>query len=67
VFNELLRLATRRGLTRGFGGSRAWMAVGATAVGIRMLRRLAHSQPEVLYRTVVKPGDAFELITRRPK
>lgn len=67
MFTELLRILTRRGLTRGFAGSHTWMAIGATAAGIRMFRRLARSEPEVLYRTVVKPGDVFEIVTRRPK
>ena len=66
MFNELLRIITRRGLARGLGGSRTWMAVGATAAGIRVLQRIAKNQPEVLYRTLVKPGDIFEIVSRRP-
>ena len=61
----LLRRLTSTGLRRGMGGSRPWLYAGIVAVGLRLLRRLAHPEPEVLYRTRVKPGDIFE-ITARP-
>jgi hypothetical protein len=41
------------------GGSRAFMVLAILAVGARSIRRIAHSEPEVLYRTKVKPGDIF--------
>lgn len=62
----LLRRLTASALRRGLGGSRPWMAVALAALGVRVLRRLAHSRPEVRYRTVVRPGDAFEISARRP-
>jgi hypothetical protein len=40
------------------------MIVGVVAGGIRILRRLGHDEDEILYRTVVRPGDAFEVVTR---
>jgi hypothetical protein len=35
------------------------MIVGILAIGLRALYRIAHSEPEVLYRTRVQPGDIF--------
>ena len=61
----LLRRLTAQGLRRGFGGSRAWVVAGVIAVGMRLLRRMAHPQPEVLYRTKVTAGDVFEITARR--
>ena len=62
----LLRRLTRTGFRRGMGGSRGWMVVGILAGGMRVLRRVAHNDEEVLYRTVVKPGDVFEIDVRQP-
>ncbi|HET9730573.1 MAG TPA: hypothetical protein VFR41_14170 [Acidimicrobiia bacterium] len=45
-------------------GSRVWLIVGITAGGLRLLRRVARNKDEVLYRTVVKPGDVFEVVTK---
>ena len=45
-------------------GSTPWLIVGIVAGGFRMLQRLAHDEPEVLYRTVIRPGDVFEVVTR---
>lgn len=54
-----LRRITDHSLRRGLGGSRTWMIVGILAIGLRALYRIAHSEPEVLYRTRVQPGDIF--------
>jgi len=59
-----LRRLTTTGLRKGMSGSRVWIVVGIAAGGFRILRHLARNQPEVLYRTVVQPGDVFEVITR---
>ena len=32
--------------------------------GLRILRRLARDDDEVLYRTAIKAGDVFEIVTR---
>jgi hypothetical protein len=61
-----LRRLTWTGARHGMQGSNPWMIVAIVAVGARMLRRLAHSPPEVLYRTKVKGGDVFS-ITARPR
>ncbi len=63
---KLLRRLTNTGLRRGFGGSRPWLVVGIIAVGGRALRRLANPKPEVLFRTALRPGDAFEIRSRPP-
>jgi hypothetical protein len=62
----LLRRATWTGVRRGMSGSRVWMIVAVLAVGARALRHLAHSEPEVLYRTRVRPGDIFVVGAKEP-
>ena len=59
-----LRRMTWTGIRRGMNGSNPWMIVAILAVGARTLRRLAHSEPEVLYRTKVQPGDRFVIRSR---
>ncbi|GIU89236.1 MAG: hypothetical protein KatS3mg010_0335 [Acidimicrobiia bacterium] len=66
MFEHLLRRATILGARRGLGGSNAWMVVAILAVGARVLRRLANPEPEVLYRTRIRPGDRFEISAREP-
>ncbi len=61
-----LRRLTTMGFTRGMRGSRPWMVTAILAVGLRALRRLAHPPEEVLFRTPLRPGDRFELVTRTP-
>lgn len=62
---SLLRRAMAVGLRKGVAGSRPWLAVGIVALGVRVLRRLGQPKEKVLYRTVVQPGETFE-ITSRP-
>jgi hypothetical protein len=62
----LLRRLTRIGFRRGMSGSRYWLILGIVVGGVRALRQLAKQDEEVLYRTAVKPGDVFEIITRPP-
>jgi hypothetical protein len=47
-------------------GSHTWLYVGILAGGVRILRHLSRNDEDVLYRTVVKPGDIFEVITKPP-
>jgi hypothetical protein len=66
--DSLLRRATRAGFRRGLSRSersQAWLVLGITAVGWRALRKLARSAPEVVYRTELRPGDRFEVASRR--
>jgi hypothetical protein len=59
--DALLRRAMRAGFRRGMSGSQAWLVLGISALGIRTLRKLARSEPEVVYRTELRPGDRFEI------
>jgi hypothetical protein len=45
-------------------GSTPWLVIGILATGVRVLRRLSIPEEEVLYRTAVKAGDVFEIVTR---
>jgi hypothetical protein len=63
MFTAFLQRMMRTGFRRGMAGSRGWLYVGIAAGGVRLLRRIAHDKEEVLYRTAVKPGDVFEIIT----
>jgi hypothetical protein len=56
----------RSGFRHGLSGSRTWLIIGIVAAGARTLSRLSQSQDEVLYRTVVKAGDVFEIVTSPP-
>ena len=61
-----LRRAMTAGMRRGFAGSKVWMVIGIGAAGARALSKLASRDPEILYRTVVQPGDVFEIVTAAP-
>ena len=62
--DALLRRLIRTGFRRGMSGSQAWLVLAASALGIRMLRKLANPAPEVVYRTEVHTGDRFEIRSR---
>jgi hypothetical protein len=64
MFATLLRRLMRTGVRRGMAGSRGWFVVGVAAGGVRLLLHLARDQDEVVYRTVINPGDRFEIATR---
>ena len=64
MYATLLRSLTRRGLRNGMSGSTPWLVVAIAAGGLRLLRRIARDDEEVLYTTVVKAGDVFEVVTR---
>jgi hypothetical protein len=61
ILRRLMRTAFRRGMS----GSQAWLVLGVSALGVRTLRRLSRSTPEVIYRTELRPGDRFEIGSRR--
>jgi hypothetical protein len=66
--DALLRRLMRTGFRRGMSGSRAsqaWLVLGISALGFRALRRLARTDPEVVYRTEVRTGDRFEISRRK--
>ena len=55
---RLLRFALRNGLRKGLlGGSRPWLIAGGVAAGLRVLRKLAGSEPEVVYSEKLEPGE----------
>jgi hypothetical protein len=64
VYASLLRRLTRKGLRNGMAGSTPWLIVGIVAGGLRLIARLARDEEEVLYRTAIKAGDVFEVVTR---
>jgi hypothetical protein len=66
MFEALLRRLTRTGIRRGMSGARGWLILGILSGGVRLLRRLAGDDEEVLYRTVIKPGDTFEILAKPP-
>jgi hypothetical protein len=55
----MLKSLVRIGFARGLGGSRAWLAVGVTAGGLHMLRRMAKREPEVVYLEELHPGQSL--------
>lgn len=67
MLGVLLRRLTTSGTRRGLAGSRTWMIVAILAGGWRALRHLSRSDQEVLYRTAIKTGDVFEIVTRPPE
>ena len=55
----MLKSLVRIGFARGIGGSRAWLALGIFAAGLRLLRRMAKREPEVVYREELFPGQSL--------
>jgi hypothetical protein len=46
------------------GGDRRWLAVGAVVWTITLLGRAWRREPEVVYRTVLKPGETLSVSTQ---
>jgi hypothetical protein len=67
MLSVVLRGVTWVGFRRSVNGSRMWLILLILVVGVRSLRRIAHSEPEVLYRTKVKVGDVLVLGAREPE
>ncbi|MDQ1475991.1 MAG: hypothetical protein QOE62_1220 [Actinomycetota bacterium] len=44
-------------------GSTPWLVVGIVAGGLRIIQRIARDDEEILYRSAVKAGDVFEIVT----
>jgi hypothetical protein len=66
MLESLLRRLFRTGTRRGLGGSRAWTIIAVATGAVRLLRRIAHPKPEVLWRQQLRPGDRFEVTVRAP-
>ena len=56
-------MAARR---RSRAGSNLVMYSGIVLSGLRLARRLLRDDQEVLYRTVIRAGDTFEIFSRKP-
>jgi hypothetical protein len=52
----LYRRAQLKGL---LGGSRPWTLVWGVLFARRMIKRLVKDEPEILFRTELKPGEAL--------
>lgn len=62
----MLRLLIRNGVRRGLlGGSRTWLVVGGAAFAVRLLRKLAGSEEQVVYREELRPGEAVVVANGR--
>jgi hypothetical protein len=60
MFQRLLRVALRNGILKGFlGGSRPWLVIGAVAGGWRLLRKIAGSEPVVVFSQELQPGESL--------
>jgi len=55
----MLKSLVRVGFARGIGGSRGWLALGVTAGGLRLLRRMAKRTPDVVYCEELHPGQSL--------
>jgi hypothetical protein len=55
----MLKSLVRIGFARGLGGSRGWLALGVVAGGLRMLRRLATREEDVVYLEKLLPGQSL--------
>jgi hypothetical protein len=47
-------------------GANLWMYSGIALSVFRLARRLLRDDEEVLYRTVIKGGDTFQILSRKP-
>jgi hypothetical protein len=58
----LLGFLQSRGVQRGvMGSSRAWFWIAISAWVLRRVRRAIGSEPELVYRGEVKPGQAIQI------
>jgi hypothetical protein len=59
LLDRAVRLGLRHGLRRGLmGGSQLWMAVGAVALGVRIIQRWGAPKPIVVTERLA-PGEAI--------
>ena len=54
----MLKTLVRVGFARGIGGSRGWLALGVTAGALRLLRRVAKREADVVYLEELHPGQS---------
>ena len=57
-----LQMLQRNGVRRGvMGSSRPWFWVAVGTLGLRRLRRAIGSEPEVVFRGELQPGQTFKI------
>jgi hypothetical protein len=62
----LLRFLQTRGVQRGFrGASRSWFWIAIVAWLLRRVRRAIGSEPEVVFRGELRPGQAIQIDHRK--
>ena len=62
----MLRFLLRRSFQLGvLGGSRRWLVVGGMALGVKVLRKLSGSEPEVVYSEKLAPGESLVIAHER--
>jgi len=60
LLDRLVRAGMRRGFKRGLvGGNQVWLAVGAVALGARLLQRMASPGRGVTVTERLSPGQAL--------
>lgn len=63
----MIRILLRNGVRKGLiGGSRAWLAVGAVAGGVRLLQRMARNEPDVLLCEELPQGGVLVITHQGP-
>jgi hypothetical protein len=55
----MLKSLARIGFARGFGGSRVWLTVGVVAGGLRLLKKMAKREADVVYLEELRPGQSM--------
>ena len=61
--DRLVRWAMRTGLRRGWSdGSKVWFTIGAVALGVRLLQRLAAPGKPIVISEVLEPGQALTIV-----
>jgi hypothetical protein len=61
-FDQLLHLLQARGVRRGiYGTSKAWLYVAVGVWGFRRFRRAIGSEPDLVYRGELKPGETVRI------
>ena len=64
MYASLLRRLTAEGFRKGLAGSNPWLIAGVVVAGLPAHGAHRADDEAVLYRTAVKAGDVFEVITR---
>ena len=54
----MLKTLVRVGFARGLGGSRGWLTLGVVAGALRLLRRMAKREADVVYLEELHPGQS---------